>query len=97
MGYMLGNQICWKGKNKMDKTGDRKRVAGYNQFLKLVRHGKAVKVYLAMDADSYFSMGVKGELSGKHNIKLDENYTSKQLAEMAGVEVPTAVITEIEG
>ncbi len=78
----------------MDNTGDRKCVAGFNQFLKLVRHGKAHKVYLAQDADSYFSMVVKRELSGNINIKLDESYTSKQLAEMAGVEVPTAVITE---
>ncbi len=81
----------------MDKTDVRKYVAGYNQFLKLVRRGKAVKVYLAQDADSFYKIGVKGELSGKQNIKLDESYTAKQLAEMAGVEVPTAVITEING
>ncbi len=81
----------------MEKSDGRKRVAGYNQFLKLVRHGKAVKVYLAQDADTFFKIGVKGELSGKQNVKLIENYTSKQLAEMAGVEVPTAVITEING
>ncbi|MBE6692628.1 MAG: 50S ribosomal protein L7ae-like protein [Ruminococcaceae bacterium] len=81
----------------MDKTDVRKRVAGYNQFLKLVRRGKAVKVYLASDADTFFKIGVKSELSGKQNLKLDEHYTAKQLAEMAGVEVPTAVITEING
>ena len=78
----------------MDNTGDRRRVAGYNQFLKLVRRGKALKVYLANDADGFFSRGVKSELSGQNNIVLDESYTSKQLAEMAGVEVPTAIITE---
>ena len=81
----------------MDNTGDRKRVAGFNQFLKLVRRGKALKVYLANDADSFFSRGVKNELSGQTNVVLDEKYTSKQLAEMVGVEVPTAVVTETRG
>ena len=80
----------------MENTGDRKQVAGYNQFVKLVRRGKALKVYLAQDADSFFERGVKAELQGK-NIELDESRTSKQLAEMAGVEVPTAVITETCG
>ena len=77
----------------MDNTGDRKRVAGYNQFLKLVRRGKALKIYLAADADTFFARGVKAELQGK-GIEFDESHTAKQLAEMAGVEVPTAVITE---
>ena len=49
----------------MDKTGGRKPVAGYNQFLKLVRRGKALKVYLAADADGFFIRSVKAELQGK--------------------------------
>ena len=80
----------------MDKTGGRKPVAGYNQFLKRVRRGKALKVYLAADADGFFIRSVKAELQGK-DIEFDESHTSKQLAEMAGVEVPTAVITETCG
>ena len=79
-----------------DSTCSRRRVAGYNQFVKLVRRGKAVKVFLANDADYYFSESIKRELEGRVGVLLDEGYTAKELAEMAGVEVPTAVITETE-
>lgn len=79
-----------------DSTGPRRRIAGYNQFIKLVRRGKAVKVYLASDADVFFSDGVKRELDGHPEIILDVTHTSDDLAAMAKVEVPTAVITETE-
>ena len=39
---------------------------------------------------------VKNELEGNKNVVLDTSFNSEQLAEMAGVEVPTAVITETE-
>ncbi|MBR6562444.1 MAG: hypothetical protein IKK70_00720 [Clostridia bacterium] len=79
-----------------DSPCPRRRVAGYNQFVKLVRRGKAVKVYLAKDADFYFSEGIRRELESHNNVELDECYTASELAAMAGVEVPTAVITETE-
>ncbi len=79
-----------------DSTCGNKRVAGYNQFLKLVRRGKAVKVFLANDADFLFSENIKRELSDKPEIELETRYSSKDLATMAGVDVPTAVITETE-
>ncbi len=79
-----------------DSSTARKRVAGYNQFAKLVRKGKAAKVYLASDADFYFVNGVKRELEGHKEIKLDTSKTALQLAEMCSVEVPTAVVTEVE-
>ncbi len=79
-----------------DSSCGRKRIAGFNQFAKLVRRGKALKVYLANDADLFFVTGVKNELEGNKNVVLDTSFNSEQLAEMAGVEVPTAVITETE-
>ena len=79
-----------------DSSCGRKHVAGFNQFAKLVRRGKALKVYLANDADVFFVTGVKNELKGNNKIVLDTSFNSAQLAEMAGVEVPTAVITEAE-
>ena len=79
-----------------DSTCTRRRVAGYNQFVKLVRRGKAVKVYLANDADFYFSESIKRELASRNNVELDEKYSASELAKMVGVEVPTAVITEVE-
>ena len=78
-----------------DSPSCRRRVAGYNQFAKLVRKGKAVKVYLANDADGYFAENIKRELRGT-NIELETRYNSSDLATMAGVDVPTAVITETE-
>ena len=79
-----------------DSIGPRRRVAGYNQFVKLVRRGKAVKVYLASDADVFFSEGVKRELESHPETILDVSHTADDLAAMVKVEVPTAVITEIE-
>ncbi len=77
-----------------DSTGNRRRIAGYNQFAKLVRRGKALKVYLASDADAYFAESIKRELKNT-NIELETRYDSKDLATMAGVDVPTAVLTEV--
>ncbi len=79
-----------------DSTCGTKRVAGYNQFVKLTRRGKAKKVFLASDADFVFAENIKRELSDKPDIELETRYTSKDLATMAGVDVPTAVITETE-
>ena len=79
-----------------DITGPRRRIAGYNQFVKLVRRGKAVKVYLASDADVFFTDGVKRELANHPKVVLDATRTADDLAAMANVEVPTAVVTEIE-
>ena len=79
-----------------DSTRGAKRVAGYNQFVKLVRRGNAVKVFLASDADFVFAENIKRELSDKPHIELETRYNSKELATMAGVDVPTAVITETE-
>ena len=77
-----------------DSSCGRKRVAGYNQFAKLVRRGKAVKVWLASDADFVFSGNIRRELASHPDIELDESVNSEQLAKIAGVDVPTAVITE---
>ena len=79
-----------------DSSCERRRVAGYNQFLKLVRRGKALRVYLANDADVYFSNRIKSELSNAERVELVTRYNSNELASMAGVDVPTAVITETE-
>lgn len=77
-----------------DSSCGRKRVAGYNQFIKLVRRGKAVRVWLASDADFAFAENIRRELLPHSHIILDESQNSKQLAKSAGVDVPTAVITE---
>jgi len=77
-----------------DNSGSPKRVAGINQFTKLVRKGRATKVYLANDADIFFSERIKTELSSHPEIEFETRYSSKDLATMAGVDVPTAVITE---
>ncbi len=77
-----------------DSSGSRRCVAGYNQFVKLVRRGKATKVWLASDADFVFAENIKRELANHPNVILDESQSSEQLKAQAGVDVPTAVITE---
>jgi len=78
-----------------DSSCGRRRIAGYNQFLKLVRRGKALKVYLANDADVFFAESIKRELATHKSVVLDTAHTADDLAKMANVEVPTAVITEV--
>ena len=70
--------------------------AGYNQFVRLVRRGCAVKVCLARDADRRYSVGVREELANHPEIVLDDSLSAEKLAELAGVEVPTAVLTFTE-
>ncbi len=79
-----------------DGTCGRRSVAGYNQFVKLVRRGKATKVYLANDADRFFAESIRAELVGRAEVELDTSFSSDELAKKAGVDVPTAVITETE-
>ena len=70
------------------------RVAGLNQSLRLIRQGKARRVYLAGDADRAFAMRVLEALRDAPGCELVVTYTAAELAEMAGVEVPTAVIAQ---
>ncbi len=78
-----------------DSSDSRRCVAGYNQFAKLIRRGKVKKVYLANDADRQFATRVMSELESAQNVEVDTSLTSTQLAEKMGVEVPTAIVTEI--
>ncbi len=78
-----------------DSSCPRRRIAGYNQFAKLIKKGNAVKVYIARDADPYFSDNILRELSGIKGIEVVTKYSSARLAEMVNVEVPTAVVTEV--
>ncbi len=78
-----------------DSTCPRRRVAGYNQFAKLIRKGNVIKVYIAKDADPYFSDNILGELRNHKEIEVVTKYSAEKLAEMMGVEVPTAVVSEV--
>ncbi len=66
---------------------------GYNQSVKLIRSGKAVKVYLASDADRIFTAKVKDEIRKAGYVETDESMTAYRLGEMAGIDVPAAIIT----
>ena len=70
-------------------------VAGYNQFVKLVRKGRAAKVYLANDADVFFVNGVMSELASHPEVIVETGLNSAELSKMAGIEVPAAVLTVI--
>ena len=66
---------------------------GLNQSVKLIRSGKAQKVYLASDADRLFIAKVKDEIRKAGSVETDESLTAVRLGEMAGIEVPAAIIT----
>ncbi len=66
---------------------------GLNQSVKLIRSGKAQKVYLASDADRFFIAKVKDEIRRAGYVETDESLTAVRLGEMAGIEVPAAIIT----
>lgn len=72
---------------------DRIREAGWNRAQKLLRKGLIKKLYLAMDADSAFAAAVVHE-ARKAGVSPDQSKTGKELADMAGVEVFTAVLSE---
>ena len=78
-----------------ESPSGRRFVAGYNQFAKLVRRGKASEVFLAYDADPAFRSAVLAELKAHPAIEPDISHSAAELAAMAGVEVPTAVITVV--
>lgn len=79
-----------------NSSNGRRRIAGLNQFLKNIRRGNALRVFLASDADTYFAESVKNELKAHPEVELETRYDSDDLATMAGVDVPTAVLTEVE-
>ncbi len=78
-----------------DSSCPRRRIAGYNQFAKLLRKGNVIKVYIAKDADPYFSDNIFRELVNHKEIEVSTKYSAERLAQMMGVDVPTAVVTEI--
>lgn len=79
---------------EMADSDGRSWVAGRNQSLRVIRSGKAKRVILAKDAEASFMAKILNEVRKAGTVELDMSYTSKQLAEKAGVDVPTAIITE---
>ncbi len=72
---------------------DSSMAVGFNQSVKLIRQGKASKIYLASDADRMFAAKVKDEIRRVGYIEIDESMSADRLGEMAGIEVPAAIIT----
>jgi ribosomal protein L7Ae-like RNA K-turn-binding protein len=78
----------------MSDSEGRSWVVGANQSLRIIRSGKAKRVILAKDAEASFASKILSEIKKVGVVEIDTSYTSKQLAEKAGVDVPTAIITE---
>lgn len=78
----------------MTDSDGRSWVVGKNQSLRIIRSGKAKKVILAKDAEASFTAKILNEIKKAGVVEIDTSYTSKQLAEKAGIDVPTAIITE---
>ncbi len=78
---------------QQSSEGGSTMAVGFNQSVKLIRSGKALKVYLASDADRMFTAKVKDEIRKAGYVETDESMTAYRLGEMAGIDVPAAIIT----
>ena len=78
---------------QQSSEGDSTMAVGFNQSVKLIRSGKALKVYLASDADRMFTAKVKDEIRKAGYVETDDSMTALRLGEMAGIDVPAAIIT----
>ncbi len=78
---------------QQSSDGGSTMAVGFNQSVKLIRSGKAKKIYLASDADRFFAAKVKDEIRKSGYVETDESMTALRLGEMAGIEVPAAIIT----
>ncbi|MDD5916096.1 MAG: hypothetical protein PUC63_01015 [Clostridiales bacterium] len=77
----------------MQQTGDGSMIVGFKQSVRLIRSGRARKVFLASDADRIFTAKVKDEIRKSGYVELDVTKTAACLGEMAGIDVPAAIIT----
>ena len=67
--------------------------AGRNRSLKLIRKGKALRVWIASDADRAFAESIETAAAAA-GLSPDRTKTGRQIAEMCRVEVFTAVAVE---
>ena len=65
------------------------RSAGLKQTLKAINTGRAVRVYLAQDADPEIQKTVR-ELASKFQIELEIAESMKQLGKACGIQVQAA-------
>ncbi len=69
--------------------------AGLKQSLRTIKAGKAKRVYIALDADSYVLRNVI-EVAKKHQIDIVEIESMKELGKMAGIDIGTAVAVQTD-
>ena len=75
------------------RTG--KKVVGANQCARAVRDGRAMRVFLARDADEALT-GPLEQQCLRQAIPVDTRYTMEELGEAAGIQVGAAVIALLE-
>ncbi len=71
-----------------------RKVVGVKQSLKAVRQGRAEKVYLAEDADSFVSVPVI-EACKEHGVKLEFAESKSALGRMCHIDVDCAVAARL--
>ena len=69
------------------------REAGWNRAQKLLRGGGLKRLWLASDAEMHFAEQVCAE-AAKAGVLPDRSKTGRELMELAGVSVFTAVVSE---
>ena len=75
-----------------EESGLNSYVAGLKQSLKMLRAGKAAKVYLASDADFYISAKISEEC-GQTGTELEVSFSKSELGRICKIEVDAAVVT----
>ena len=73
---------------------DKQYVIGAKQVMKMIRAGKAAKVYIASDCDPIISRPVAEEAAGR-GIPTESIPTRKALGEMCGIRVKAACAAQI--
>jgi large subunit ribosomal protein L7A len=70
------------------QLSDSHKVAGYKQTIRAIRQGRAIKVFIAVDADPTICEAVKkaAELAGI----MTKETTMFELGKACGIDVPTA-------
>lgn len=73
----------------------RKKVAGVKQTLKAVSQGRAERVYLAEDADTFISAPVV-DMCREKSVPVEYIKSKQALGRMCHLEVATAVAAEVK-
>ena len=72
------------------------RAAGLKQVLKAIQAGRAVKVFMALDAQEHLQEQLM-QAAQAHGVPLETVPTMKELGRLSGIQVPSAAAAVLSG